>query len=107
MPKCKFLFSAVFVFQKSCAENILGIERDKLPAPYNYEGNTVPENDRRGVSQVARPHPGAASPGPAPGWCLGPPRLPRLRLFAYKDPSDLKVTGISASVHEKLRSSTA
>src|SRR4051812_1205729 len=29
-----------------------------------------------GVSQVARPHPGAASPGPVPGWRLGPPRLP-------------------------------
>src|SRR3954451_12276923 len=83
MPQCQFLFSAVFVFQKSCTGNILGIELDKLPAPYNYERNTVPENDRRGVSQVARPHPGAASPGPAPGWRLGPPWLPRLRLFAY------------------------
>src|SRR3954467_3331237 len=82
MPQCQFLFSAVFVFQKSCTENILRIERDKLPTPYNYEGRTVPENDRRGVSQVARPHPGAASPGPASGWHLGPPRLPRLRLFA-------------------------
>src|SRR3954468_17472018 len=83
MPQCHFLFTAVFVFQKSCTGNILGIERDKLPVPYNYERKTVPENDRRGVSQVARPHPGAASPGPAPGWRLGPPWLPRLRLFAY------------------------
>src|SRR3954462_6463797 len=69
--QCQFLFSAVFVFQKSCTENILGIERDKLPAPYNYEGKTVPENDRRGVSRVARPHPRAASPGPAPGGGSG------------------------------------
>src|SRR3954468_22690607 len=76
MPQCQFLFSAIFVFQKSCTENILGIERDKLPTPYNYEGKTVPENDRRGVSQVARPHRGAASPRPAPGWPLGPPSLP-------------------------------
>src|SRR3954465_1867092 len=76
MPQCQFLFSAVFVFQKSCTGNILGIERDKFPVPYNYERKTVPENDRRGVSQVARPHPGAASPRPAPGWRLGPPRLP-------------------------------
>src|SRR3954454_10575704 len=36
-----------------------------------------------GVSQVARPHPGAASPRPAPGWRVGPPWLPRFRLFAY------------------------
>src|SRR4051812_37635608 len=76
MPQRQFLFSAIFVFQKSCTENILGIERDKLPAPYNYEGKTVPENNRRGVSQVARPHPGTASPRLAPGWRLGPPRLP-------------------------------
>src|SRR3954468_15981376 len=83
MPQCQFLFSVVFVFQKSCTGNILGIERDKLPAPYNYERKTVPENDRREVSQVARPHPGTASARLAPGWRLGPPWLHRLRLFAY------------------------
>src|SRR4051794_32448574 len=76
MPQCQFLFSAVFVFQKSCTENILGIERDKLPAPYNYEGTTVPENDRRGVSRVARPHPGTASPGPVPGGIWAYPGSP-------------------------------
>src|SRR3954470_14587538 len=48
MPQCQFLFSAVLVFQKSCTGNILGIERDKLPVPYNYERKTVPENHRRG-----------------------------------------------------------
>src|SRR3954454_19867168 len=102
MPQYQFLFSAVFVFQKSCTEIILGIARDKLPVPYNQVTKTVPENDRRGASQVARHHPGAARPGPAPGWCLGPPGTRSRRLFAYKDPSDLKVTGISASVHEKF-----
>jgi hypothetical protein len=29
MPQCQFLFSAVFVFQKSYTGNILGIERNK------------------------------------------------------------------------------
>src|SRR3954463_7814058 len=75
MPLCQFLFSAVFVSQKSCTENILGIARDKLPVPYNHVTKTVPENDRSGANQVARHHPGAARPGPAPGWHLGPPWL--------------------------------
>src|SRR3954470_10448495 len=46
-----------------------------------YERKTVLENDRRGVSQVARPHPGAASPGPAPGSRTLAPPTPPLRLF--------------------------
>src|SRR4051812_45001785 len=83
MPQCQFMFSAVFVFQKSCTGNILRIERDKFPVPCNYERKTMPENDRRGFSQVARPHPGAASPRPAPGWRRGPPWPPRLQFFAY------------------------
>src|SRR4051812_33765788 len=78
MPQCQFLFSAIFVFQKSCTENILGIARDKLPVPYNHVTKTVPEDDLRGASQVNRPHPGAARAWPASGWRLGPPG--RLRL---------------------------
>src|SRR4051812_1079364 len=46
-------------------------------------------------------------PWPAPGYCLAALCAPSCRLFAYKDLYDLKVTGISASVHEKLRSSAA
>src|SRR3954463_4999849 len=76
MPQCQFLFSAVFVFQKSCTGNILGITRDKLPVPYNHVTKTVPEDDLRGASQVARPHPGAAKAWPTPGWRLGPPGRP-------------------------------
>src|SRR3954449_5575186 len=77
------LFSSVFLIQKSCIGNILGIARDKLPVPYNHVTKTVPEDDLRGASQVARPHPGAAGAWPALGWRLGPPWRPRLRLFAY------------------------
>src|SRR3954464_11473533 len=83
MPQCQFLFSVVFVFQKSCTGNILGIARDKLLVPYNHVTKTVPEDDLRGASQVARPHPCAARAWPAPGWRLGPPGRPRLRIFAY------------------------
>src|SRR3954471_2255670 len=71
MPQCQFLFSAVFVFQKSCTENILGIAWDKLKVPNNHVTKTVPEDDLRGASQVARPHPGAARACPAPGLHLG------------------------------------
>ena len=83
MPQCQFLFSAVFVFQKSCTLNILGIARDKAPVPYFSVTKPEPEGKQQGASQVARQGPGAARPGPAPGLCLGPPGLRRLRLFAH------------------------
>src|SRR3954462_1046228 len=83
MPQCQFLFFAVFVFEKNCTGNILGITRDKLPVPYNHVTKTVPEDDLRGASQVARPHPGTARAWPAPGWRMGPPGRPRLRLFSH------------------------
>jgi hypothetical protein len=34
MPQCQFLFSAVFVFQKSYTENILGIGRNESRSSY-------------------------------------------------------------------------
>src|SRR3954454_18765410 len=77
---CFLLF---LYFRKSCTGNILRITRDKLSVPYNHVMKNVPEDDLRGASQVARPHPGAARAWPAPGWRLGPPGRPRLRLFAY------------------------
>ena len=44
---------------------------------------TKPEGGQLGASQVARQGPGASWPWPAPGLCLGPPGLRRLRLFAH------------------------
>src|SRR4051812_3432646 len=67
MPQCEFLFSAVFVFQKSCTGNILGIARDKFPVPYNHVTKTVPEDDLRGPTRW--PDPTLAWLGPGP--CLG------------------------------------
>ena len=46
MPQCQFLFSAVFVFQKSCTGNILGNGWDKNQKSYNCRDNT---EDREGV----------------------------------------------------------
>src|SRR3954453_11263441 len=76
MPQCQFLFSAVFVFQKSCTENILGIERDKLPAPYNYKTKTVPENDRRGSARWPAPPPARPALGPCRGGAWAHPGSP-------------------------------
>src|SRR3954462_1103238 len=67
MPQCQFLFFAVFVFEKNCTGNILGIARDKLPVPYNHVTKTVPEDDLRGASQTARPHKARPDPGPRLG----------------------------------------
>src|SRR4051794_18147423 len=83
MPQCQFMFSAFFVFQKSCTGNIIGIARDKVPVPYFFVTKTKPEGELKGGNRVARHVPGAASPGPAPSLCLGPPGLRRLRPFAY------------------------
>src|SRR3954466_11001831 len=72
----QFLFSAVFVFQKSCTENILGIARDKLPVPYNHVTKTVPEDDLRGLAKWPDPTPVRPGPGPRQGgfWAhLGAP----------------------------------
>ena len=92
MPQCQFLFSAVFVFQKSCTGNILGIARDKNPVSYFSVTKTKPEGEQQGASQVARQGPGTANPWPTPGLCLADSGTPSRRLFTYKSPSDLKVT---------------
>src|SRR4051812_45621566 len=104
MPQCHFLFSAVFVLQKSCTGYILGIERDKLPAPYNYEGKTVPENDRRGGQPGGQTPPRRGQPWACAGVVSGPtqaPPTPPLRLFILLFGKTLVRREI---FHEKFRS---
>src|SRR4051812_44381788 len=96
MPQCQFLFSAVFVFQKSCTENILGIERDKLPAPYNYEGKTVPENDRTGGQPGGQTPPRRGPARPA----LGPRRG---GVWAHPGSSDSTSSPIYSPIRENPR----
>src|SRR3954468_12273821 len=67
MPQCQFLFSAVFVFQKSCTGNILGIAWDKLPIPYKHVTKTVPEGDLRGDARWPDPTQARPDPGPRLG----------------------------------------
>src|SRR3954468_11326337 len=64
MTQCHFLFSAVFVFQKSWTGNILGIAWDKLPALLNHVTKTVSEGDLRGAARW--PDPTQARPDPGP-----------------------------------------
>src|SRR3954452_11346726 len=103
MPQCQFLFSAVFVFHKSCTGNILGIAWDKLPALLNHVTKTMSEGDLRGASQVARPHPGGltlARAWVASGPSRAPPTLP-LRLFI---PRFGKTLDTREKFHEKFHS---
>src|SRR3954447_20164142 len=82
MPQCQFLFSAVFVFQKSCTGNILGIAWEKLLVPLNHVTKTVSEGDLRGAARWPDPIQARPDPGPRLGgvWAH---QGARLRLFAY------------------------
>jgi hypothetical protein len=59
-----FLFSAVFVFQKSYTENILGIGRNKSRTSYFIEASQRPKRRQRGAT--GQPHHRAARPAPGP-----------------------------------------
>src|SRR3954464_3745808 len=67
MPQCQFMFSAVFVFQKSCTGNILRIAWDKLPALLNHVTKTVSEGDLRGAPRWPAPTQARPAPGPRQG----------------------------------------
>src|SRR4051812_42175783 len=67
MPQCQFLFSAVFVFQKSCTGNILGIAWDKLPELLNHVTKTVSVGDLRGAARWPDPTQARPAPSPRPG----------------------------------------
>src|SRR3954469_2575445 len=67
MPQCQLLFSAVFVFQKSCTGNILGIAWEKFPVPLNHVTKTVPEGDLRGAARWPDPTQARPDPGPRLG----------------------------------------
>jgi hypothetical protein len=69
------LFSAIFVFQKSCIGNILEIERNKVKVPIFSDTRRSPNQRPRG----ARGQPHHRAVRPAPGLChqvVGTPGLP-------------------------------
>ena len=103
MPQCQFLFSAVFVFQKSCTGNILGIGRNKSRSSYFTVTKTEPEGETEKSHEVATPPLGACPPLDAPRHGVGPSGAHLPRPSAYKLHSDAKTLNQSASIHEKFR----
>ena len=77
------LFSAVFVFQKSCTGNILGTGRNKSRSSYFHVTKTESEGESKRSHRAATPGLGAASMGPTPRVRVGPPGLCRLCPFAH------------------------
>ena len=75
MPKCQFLFSAIFLFQKSCSANILGIARNKDGSPYFSNTYTESEGETRGAPRWPHP-PGAGGPLAAPPGVWAPRAAP-------------------------------
>ena len=73
MPQCQFMFSAVFVFQKSCSGNILGIGRKSTEVPILPTHTRSPKGRRRSARR--RPHKGSARPHLLPRrGCVWAPR---------------------------------
>jgi hypothetical protein len=55
MPQCQFLFSAVFVFQKSYTGNILGIGRNKSQSSYLSHTKTESKGETEKGQEAATP----------------------------------------------------
>ena len=87
MPQCQFLFSAVFVFQKSCTGNNLGTGRNKSRSSYFHVTKTESEGETNASHRVATPCLGAASPGPTPRGGVGPLASTSLALPRIYSPS--------------------
>jgi hypothetical protein len=75
MPQCQFLFSAIFVFQKSYTGNILEIRRNKSQSSYLSDSTTESKGETEKSQEAAAPWVGAAYPLAAPGlvWAPRPP----------------------------------
>jgi hypothetical protein len=72
MPQCQFLFSAIFVFQKSYIENILGIGRNKSRSSYLPDTKTEYKGETEEGQEAATPWGGTAYPLAMPGPGVGP-----------------------------------
>jgi hypothetical protein len=74
MPQCQFVFSAVFVFQKSYIGNILGIGRNENQIFYLPDTKTGPEERQRSARR--QPHHRVVQATPWPRhqvvWAPGP-----------------------------------
>jgi hypothetical protein len=75
MPQCQFLFSAIFVFQKSYTWNILGIGRNEAQSSYFSQHETESKAETEDGQEAATPPGGAPPLWPRQGvvWAPGPP----------------------------------
>jgi hypothetical protein len=72
MPQCQFLFSAVFVFQKSYTGNIFGIGQNKSQSSYLPNTKTESKGETEASQEAAAPWGGVAYPLAAPTCGVGP-----------------------------------
>jgi hypothetical protein len=84
MPQCQFLFSAVFVFQKSYIGNILGIGRNKSQSFYLPDTKTESKGEAEKTQDAATPGGGAGPPLATPPCGVGPSSAHQPRPSAYK-----------------------
>jgi hypothetical protein len=72
MPQCQFLFSAVFVFQKSYTGNILGIEQNESQSSYLPDTKTESKGETESSQEAATPDGGVGPPLVVPLGGVGP-----------------------------------
>jgi hypothetical protein len=103
MPLCQFLFSAIFVFQKSYIGNILGIGRNEAQSSYFSYHETESKAETVEGTKVATPPGRAPLSSRARVWC-GP--LVHLLILPFRlyILSKAKPLNQLVSVHEKFHS---
>jgi hypothetical protein len=107
MPQCQFMFSAIFVFQKSYIGNILGIRRNKSQTSY-FSRHKDEVQSREGGGPGAGHTIGwrESPPSRTTRWC-GPLVHPLTSPFHLYILSEAKTQNRPVSVHKKFRSAAA
>jgi hypothetical protein len=89
MPQCQFLFSAIFVFQKSYTGNILGIGRNESQSSYLPDTKTESKGETESSQEAHAPYGGAGHP-----WSR------HQVVWASQAPSDIALSPIN-SLHRE------
>jgi hypothetical protein len=84
MPQCQFLFSTIFVFQKSYTGNILEIGQNNSQSSYFADTKTESKGETEKSHEPATLGGGSAWPLAAPPYGVGPSGTHRRRSSAYK-----------------------
>jgi hypothetical protein len=103
MPQCQFLFSAIFVFQKSYTGNILGIGQNESQTSYFSRHEDEVQSRDGGGPGAGHTWGGEGPPSRATRWC-GPLVHPLTSPFRQYILSEAKTLNRPVSVHEKFHS---